>query len=465
MLLPFKFDQLNDGTYFISNEAGFHRFLERDQLENLIDENVEELGPDLFNSLRRGLFLSDEKSPDYAPPALASAQAKRLLRDFQFSPTFMIVPTLRCDHACTYCQVSRASLSAKNYDLDPEKIPKILDLIRVMGAPPYKIEVQGGEPLVRFDLVNLIYDEAERVLGTDSFEMVVTTSLSLISEDILSWAKNRNILFSTSLDGTALIHDENRILVKESSFGKVKRGILAIQESIGIGRVSTVTTVTRGLLENPKDIITAHKQLGLNDLFVRPISPYGFANTFHRTEYSFDEYMAFYDEFFQEIIKENLGGIPLVEHTARIHLKRVFDPNFNGYADLKSPSGVLLDCVMFNYDGRIFGSDEARMLQRAIGDIDFSCSTIDAVNFKNNPLYEVILRDSVNSIQPGCEQCAYQPFCGSDPCQSISEQGEPVGDKSISTFCNFHKSMFQYLLWKYQTDLNARKIMERWIRD
>ncbi|EHE6292187.1 TPA: His-Xaa-Ser system radical SAM maturase HxsB, partial [Klebsiella pneumoniae] len=63
-----------------------------------------------------------------------------------------------------------------------------------------------------------------------------------------------------------------------------------------------------------------------------------------------------------------------------------------------------------------------------------------------SPYYNAVLSSSFNFALPGCDTCAYQPFCGADPCQNISVQGEPVGDRSRSTFCQYHKGMFRYLM-------------------
>ena len=460
--MPLNFDRLSSGDFFISNCAGFHLVVGADSFEKLVRLDESCVDKDLSDSLRRRLFLTSQSDLQVSLASLASAQSKRLLEGLRFNPTFMIVPTLRCDHTCNYCQVSRASLKAHEYDLAPSKIPQIMELVKKLGQRPYKLEIQGGEPLVRFDLVKTIYAKAVEVLGEHSFEMVITTSLSLIDEAMLAWAEPRKVGFSTSLDGTEVVHNKNRILPGNNSHALVVRGVEAINKILGPGRVATVTTVTKALLKEPESLVRAHLELGLNEMFVRPISPYGFANKQAEAGYSFEEYMDFYDRLLSILIKLNREGHRLLEHSGAIHLKRVFNPGFNSYADLKSPSGFLLDCVMFNYDGQIFGSDEARMLQRVIGNVDFSCGSVENFDAEKNPLYAKVLADSMNSIHPGCEQCAYQPFCGTDPCQSISEQGEPIGDKSISTFCNYHKAMFRYLVDRYYSDLDARELLETW---
>ncbi|WP_210404911.1 His-Xaa-Ser system radical SAM maturase HxsB [Hahella sp. CCB-MM4] len=460
-MLPFNFDRLDSGSIFLSNVAGFHSCLDQSEFDEFIESSATS-NRTLNDLLQSKLFVSDNDNLDATQAALSSALAKKLLGELEFRPIFMIVPTLRCDHACNYCQVSRANAKASGYDLDPNAISIIVSTIKRLSPPPYKIEIQGGEPLLRMDLIKAIYDQAESQLQPGNFELVITTSLSLMDESILSWARNRAVYFSTSLDGQQEVHNANRILPSQDSYERLKHSVKRILEELGANRIATVTTVTRSLLEAPESIIEAHLELGINEMFVRPISPYGFANTKPSTEYSIAEYMTFYEKLFNTIIKHNQEGIPLVESSAAIHLKRVLIPGYSQYADLKSPSGLLLNCVLFNYDSKVYGSDETRMLQRVIGDIDFSCGEVNSLSLVKNDLYQKLISSSFNLVHPGCETCAYQPYCGSDPCQHISLMGEPVGDKSLSVFCHYHKNMFRFLLDRYYSHPPTRNILKDW---
>lgn len=459
-LMPFNFDRINDDTVFLSNLAGFHQFLSEENFSLLVGHSL----PDdqtLADALESKLFISGNDEQTFTASVLSSGFAKRIMSDLAVNPIFMIVPTLRCDHTCKYCQVSRAAAGAKNYDLNPTLIPVIVNQIKKLSVPPYKIEVQGGEPLLRFDLVKLLYEQCEESLGTNAFEMVIATSLSLLELPILTWVKERNITFSVSLDGSETIHNKNRVLTNNESYSKAVDGIQWIKDNLGKSRVSTVTTVTKELIKSPSSIIDAHLTLGLTDLFVRPVSPYGFA---HKENFSFsmDEYYGFYEKLIEHIVEYNKNGIPVVEHSAAIHLKRIFNPGFSGYADLKSPSGVVLNCILFNYDGRVYGSDESRMLQKVNSDVDFSAGEVANMSFSKNDYYRTVLASSFNFTLPGCDTCAYQPFCGSDPCQNISLQGEPIGDRSKSTFCQYHKGMFRFLIGKLAKGGEVAEVLKGW---
>ncbi|GLQ30747.1 His-Xaa-Ser system radical SAM maturase HxsB [Litoribrevibacter albus] len=457
-LLPFNFDRLTESEVIITNVAGFHRCISSDDLSTLVYE-PSLLDCEAKEDLQSGLFLAEGADSSVLSASLASGLSKRLMAEMTFQPVYMIIPTLRCDHTCSYCQVSRASINASNYDLDKSLIPLIMRKIRSLSQPPYKIEIQGGEPLLRFDLIQAIYDEAVKVLG-DSFEIVIATSLSLFNEEVLVWSSDKPINFSTSLDGSGLVHDANRILPGTSSFTKFSDSFWLIKERLGADRVSSVTTVTSELIDNPHSLINAALELGLNDLFVRPISPYGFAG--HTFEYSISDYMRFYSELMASVIDLNLSGRRLTEHSAAIHLKRIFNPGFSHYADLKSPSGFLFNSLLFNYDGKVYGSDEARMLQRVATDVDLSFGHVETLDFTANTVAKHVMENGFNLVQPGCESCAYQPYCGVDPMQNISLFGEPVGLKSNSFYCTYHKSMFRYLFSKYYSDCTYKNMFDRW---
>lgn len=460
-ILPFNFDVLPEGNCFVSNAAGFHTYLSKESLINLV-YNGSTGSEEIDGILESKLFLTPGGAATSAA-SLASASAKRILASLSFRPIFMVVPTLRCDHTCTYCQVSRERIDAKNADLSVDTIPNIVSTIRKLSSPPFKIELQGGEPLLRFDFIQALFAECERVIGNTEFELVIATSLSLVTDEIISWAEGKPVIFSTSLDGSELVHNKNRILTGRNSYSLVAQNIRKIKERLGEGRVSTVTTVTRDSLKEPQSLLKAHQELGISDLFVRPISPYGFVLKGSSSDYSIQQYMSFYTQLIEEIALANKNGASFVEHSAAIHIKRLLIPNFTSYADLKSPSGVLLNCVLFNYDGKIYGSDEARMLQKTNPDMNFSIGSFNAerTDFENQFFYEKIISESFNDYHPGCNSCAYQPFCGSDPCHHVSTQGEMIGDKSLSFFCSYHKSMFQLLV----SELSKKSFNSQMLRD
>ncbi|HEC8322369.1 His-Xaa-Ser system radical SAM maturase HxsB [Providencia huaxiensis] len=457
IILPFNFERISEQDTFISNLAGYSLTIKNEYLDELIHFGVTS-NEGVNKKLANNFFICNDVF--LAEKILASAVGKKLLNETRFSPIFMVVPTLRCDHTCKYCQVSRASLNAEQYDLNEKLIPLIISLIKKLSSKPYKIEIQGGEPLLRFDLIEKIYQEAANALGEENIEFIITSSLSLLSDEMIDWSKDKPVFYSVSLDGTELIHNKNRVLPQSNSYQIVVKNIKKLQKAIGKCRVATVTTVTKALLDDPLELLLAHQEVDIFDMFIRPISPYGFAKS--KNDYTIEEYLVFYEQLLELIIHFNEQGIPFVEHSAAIHIKRLKNVNFAGYADLKSPSGLIFNSLLFNYDGKLYGSDESRMLQKVFPDVDFAIGDIESLSFTHNPIYHKILSDSLNMLQVGCDKCAFQPFCGSDPCQNISLFGEPVGDKSLSRFCSYHKGMFKLLIRKIEESTVGAKILKGW---
>lgn len=440
-LLPFNLERLDEKRVFVSNIGGFTHVVPSDQLTVLLED------PDLIPvpqryELTRKLFVSEEQ--DYAAKrlALASAYAKRLTADLQFRPVFMFVPTLRCDHTCSYCQVARAPVDQLEFDMTEELLDQAVTRMVSIGSPPYSIEVQGGEPLLRFDLIEKLYQLCENKIGESNFSVVIASSLSLITSEVIEWARPRNISFSMSLDGTANVHDRNRILASDSSHARAVSGAKLILQELGSERLGFVTTITKEGLNDPQGLIDAYAELGGTNMFVRPLSPYGFARKKGMGSYTLEEYFVFYRELLRLLKIRWEAGLEVTEHSLGVHVKRLQKPDYNGYADLKSPSGYGLNAILFNYDGKLFGSDEARMLQRVHPEIDFSLGSVEDKELEISHLSEAIIEGGINLDKPGCSTCAYQPFCGADPLQNISLFGEPVGHKAQSPFCEYHKTMF-----------------------
>lgn len=458
-LLPFEFERINKNHVFISNIGGFFSVISNQELIELIKTNSLH-NKEKERELTQKCFLCRSEDYKVSKNILCAAFGKRIRINTEFDPAFIIIPTLRCDHSCKYCQVSRAPKEKKGYDISKADLESAINIISRLGSTPYTIEIQGGEPLLRFDLIKHLYSKCDDILGIQNFNIIIASSLSLLTEEILTWAKERNVEFSISLDGKKRTHDKNRILPNKSSFELVERGIRLIQKKLGKHRLGVVTTATKETLKNPRHLLDAHLDLELHQLFVRPVSPYGFSEKTHNIP-SLDDYFIFYEELLNHIKKEWLQGRKIEEYSLKVHARRILNPSFSKYSDLKSPSGFALNSIVFNYDGKIYGSDESRMLQRTHPDIDFSIGNINKGTLNISKLNKSIIEGGINLNKPGCSTCALQPFCGSDPLQNISIFGEPIGDKSLSYFCEYHKNMFHIAInLLYGTPQNRDFIME-----
>ena len=55
-------------------------------------------------------------------------------------------------------------------------------------------------------------------------------------------------------------------------------------------------------------------------------------------------------------------GTPFLETYAQLLLTKILTPYPTGYVDLQSPAGAGIGVAVYNYDGDVYVSDEARML-------------------------------------------------------------------------------------------------------
>ena len=152
-----------------------------------------------------------------------------------------------------------------------------LDLALRSPSPTIKIEFQGGEPLLNFPLIRQVVCEAKRRNPGKELAFVIATNLALISPEILEFCQEHQILISTSLDGPKDLHNANRPRPGGDSYEKAIEGIRLARNSLGGDKVSALMTTTERSLNKVKEIVDEYLAQGFDGIFLRPLSPYGFA--------------------------------------------------------------------------------------------------------------------------------------------------------------------------------------------
>ena len=111
--LPFNFKALDSSNYLVSNLAGQHQRLSRTDFDLLTQSKHAEISGDSLNSLEAKHFISRVDEAEMREGIIASKYAFRVQNSLVKPALFMVVPTLRCDHDCHYCQVSRVPENKK----------------------------------------------------------------------------------------------------------------------------------------------------------------------------------------------------------------------------------------------------------------------------------------------------------------------------------------------------------------
>lgn len=224
-------------------------------------------------------------------------------------------------------------------------------------------------------------------------------------------------------------------------------------------------TTTEASLDRPHDIIDTYVTLGLRHVFLRPISPYGFAiRRRGGAGYDVQRWLAFYEDGLDYIIDLNRRGVPMVETYAAIIAKKMFTNDDPGYVDLTSPAGIGLGALVYNYDGDIYASDEGRMLAE-MDDHTFRLGNVQGSSYADIMLSEQLLQPLEQSLTlsaPMCNTCAFEPYCGADPVFHHATMNDFVGQKAMSAFCQRNMGVFTAILRRTRADGFARELFWRW---
>jgi His-Xaa-Ser system radical SAM maturase HxsB len=462
--LPFRFDRLDDRRVVLTNLVGEHAVVSPNTLDTLMRHGHLPLAA--HRLLRSKLIIRDPE--DELPIELLAMRAATRMRHLsQLTSLHIFVVSLRCEHACHYCQVSRQSSSREEFDMTPETAQKALEIAFSTPSPGIKIEFQGGEPLLNFDLVQQIVLQAkamnERYAKQISF--VIASNLALLDESVLDFCMEHDVFLSTSLDGPQDLHNENRPRPGGDSWQRAVAGIEMTRSRLGPDYVSALMTTTERSLDRVEEIIDTYVAHDFNEIFLRPMSPYGLAmRTRAHAAYDVDRWLAFYTRGLDHIIQLNRHGTPFVERYAAIILRKLLTNDDPRYVDLTSPAGTGIGALVYNYDGSIYASDEGRMLAE-MGDTTFRLGHVDTHDFASTMTSARLLDaldESFTTSSPMCADCAYETCCGSDPVYHHATTGDVVGLKPESAFCRRNMAIFRLLIDRYESDPTTHNLFWRW---
>ncbi len=466
-LAPLNFTTLDGDDYVISNMAGEYLVVSKPNLHAFIKHKLSPAEP-IYNELKSKHFLIDSDS-NVAMDLMALKVRTKMSRLADFTGLHIFVVTLRCEHSCPYCQVSRQSEDRAAYDMSKETADKGLELVFKSPSPAIKIEFQGGESMLNFDIVKYIVEEAEKinVIERRDLQFVIATNLAVLTDEILEYCRDHRIHISSSLDGPKELHNKNRPRPGGDSYERTIQGIKRVRDKLGRDQVSALMTTTEASLEQPIEIINEYLKQGFDGIFLRPLSPYGFAiKTKSYKAYDVDEWLDFYFKGLEYIIELNRSGTFFVEQYAAIILNKMLTPFGTGYVDLTSPAGIGIGALVYNYNGDVYASDESRMLAE-MGDKHFRLGNVHENNWEEMLTSEQLLgplEESFAGSAPMCSDCAFEPYCGSEPVFHHATQGDYLGLKPTSSFCRRNMAIFRRLIKLMETDSEVKSIFMKWVR-
>jgi uncharacterized protein len=357
---------------------------------------------------------------------------------------------------------------ARGYDMTRETVRRTVEWIVQLPSRHMTVEFQGGEPLLAFPILRYTVDTAKELATTKGKDLtfVVATNLAAATEEMLSYFRDADVKISTSLDGPALVHNANRPRSGADSYAITTENIRRARDYVGPENVSALMTTTRTSLQYPREIVDEYISQGFGSIFLRSVNPYGFAVA-KGAGYSADEFLGFYRAALEYIISINRQGTNFSEVYASILLTKILTPAATGYVDLQSPCGAGNSVLVYHYDGDIYASDESRMLAE-MQDRTFRLGNVhqdDPAALTRSAAYQYLMSASCNETLPGCTECAYQPYCGTDPVRNHASQGDAFGHRPTSNWCRKNREIIGDLFRLIRRgDPALMRILFAWIR-
>jgi len=466
-LLPFRFIRLDTERYVISNEVGEFLVITRVELERFVRKQID-FSESIYEDLKAKHFLFDDDS-NVALDLLALKYRTKAERSSNFTALHIFVVTLRCDYTCQYCQVSRQTDDKVAFNMSIEAADRSLDFVFRSPSPSLKIEFQGGEPLLNFPIIRYVVEQAKERNKDEgrTLQFVITSNLSLLTDEVIEFCRSHDIYLSTSLDGPADLHNRNRPKPGRNGYELTVEGIEKIQSALGKERISALMTTTEASLTRVREIIDSYVALDLDCVFLRSLSPYGFAiKTGAADKYKVERWLDFYKEGLAYVLELNRHGYQIMEAYTALIMNKLFSPFGTNYVDLQSPAGMAIAAIAYNYDGEIYASDEGRMLAE-MGEKKFRLGNVLTDQYEDVFLSDVVLdtlEESIAESAPMCSECGFLPYCGSDPVYHFATQGDVLGHKARSGFCEKNMSIIRHIIKLLEDDPEAKKTLLSWVR-
>lgn len=431
------------GGFFQSNEA----FLDRYAEDELTSEDQ------VFLRANGHAF---EKAGDLAHGAFSYRWAKRLHVPSELEYV-ILVPTLRCNLACAYCQVSRVNENAPGHDWDTETLQSVLRWLDGLSTKTIKIEFQGGEPLLRLDVLQEVRTFARQRFETAEF--VVCTNLQDVTEEAWNFMSSDDTSVSTSLDPTRDLHERHRT----STTAKTQQFLQNLARATGSwpDRVSALPTFDIDALPDPRAVIETYASFGFRSVFLRPINHQGFARKRFKTRDLSAVWKDYSRRFQMELIDFNkTAARPMEEFYFSHCLRRVLRGGHDNHVDLRNPNVIGRSYVVIDHDGSFYPTDEARMVTR-LGQLDLRMGNVRSG--MDRTIVDALNMEAINLFDPDCVHCPYQTFCGVDLVDDLSRYGRIDLARHLTDFCQRHLAIFDLVFeFLYSDDPWIRKSIALW---
>ena len=460
----FNFAKFNN-KYLITNDFGNYAFVSNNVFNKLL--NNEKLPTRIFEELinKQFIYMDDDNY------FLSNHYMKlKEYKDYLDVSTVLhiFVVSKNCNYNCIYCQAGNLNQN-EQLVMDEEIAKKAVNIALESPSEYITFEFQGGEPLTNFEIIKFIVNYSkiknnELDNRKKKIEYILVSNLSLLTDEMVDFICENNILVCTSIDGDRNLQNKNRIYSGYDSYEATVNGIKKLRK-VGVN-VSSILTTTKYSLKDYRSVVNEYVKLKLSYITLRSLTRLGKAkNNWNEISYSADEFITFYKKALKYIIQLNKQGTFLVEGYAKIFLSKILKGKSINHMELRSPCGGAIGQLAYYYDGNIFTCDEGRMLAE-MGDNKFLLGNVFENNYKDlmkSECSKSLCKSSCLETHPCCHSCVYMPYCGMCPVINYANSGDMLKLSKSDFNCKIMHGILDTLFYYIKNDKSVLKIFESWL--
>ncbi len=451
-LNEFQFKKFDDEHILVTTDHGGWVVLNKEEFNLLRYDKVNE-NKHLFDLLvEKGIIITSDNVE-----FIKNCYRQKVHHTTNGANLHILVPTLRCNHKCVYCHAKSFAPDKQGFDMTEKTAKKVVDFIFQSPGQHYTIEFQGGEPLLNFPIIKVIFEYATELNKTHKKELffIAVTNLTAMTPEIKKYFLDNKIAICSSLDGPKELHDAHRKYYDHaSSYDEVIPKIKEMKQHVSF---SVLPTTTRKSFKYGKKIVDEYMKQGFYNISSRNLNVAGFAkDEWKLLGYTPEEFIKYWKEIFNYILELNKKGTRFIETKIATIVQRIVTTRARTFTCFGAPCGALISQIAYKENGDIHVCDESRSMN------------LFCVGNVHTHTYAEIIKKSrkllghtcgVNTL---CEACIYHPFCGICAVGTYEGQGNIPPKLAIDHECQIRKAMMDYIFEKLIYDPQAREILLDW---
>ena len=229
LILPYHTFKYEGNIYIVNINRMKYGKITEEMLKDLEEfeknSDLSSVKPETMEKLKKLRLI---KHKDYEFPSINDMPSKVKK---PVVTTLNLFISQSCNLRCLYCYGEGGEYGEKGF-MDETTAYRAIDWLIEQSGEEKKLSLSffGGEPLMNFQLIKKIvsFCEEKGKEHNKEFDFAITTNGTLLSDEIISYCKEKKITFLISFDGPKKIQDYNRPS-REGNFSSYDKAIPGIK--------------------------------------------------------------------------------------------------------------------------------------------------------------------------------------------------------------------------------------------